>query len=436
MNIQQKLAPQRARTPTVWLQEIETGLPVRAQLVVSGNVRDIFPVRMAGHAAFLPAPEALWGMLSGKGYAGLLRYDPVTGLSLHHECDPAVLPALAEAGIEPGAAPRDFGALAGQLRRVANHAAIPLALVLDYASQLCGPKLELRPDERDFLIACDQISRATRPLAAKGRPAELRYNPILWLVDRPTDLPDWFTVGNESIQTVCVPLPDLEERFALARASLSMLPGGDRLSAEAARRGLEDLAIQTGGMTLRAVRAVHELARAEGIGLADIGEAIRAYRVGTRRNPWKSEVMRRRIADGRRLLTERVKGQDHAVQSALDILVRSVMGLSGARGMVKKVLDAVQEEHGVEIILSDRMMSRIEELCTVDLFNGGRGIGNRLETVFVNPLAQLLFGSGPTRTGQLRVAGVDEEKGRFRVRLRCCCEEPTQCEPGCPYRGR
>jgi len=84
-------------------------------------------------------------------------------------------------------------------------------------------------------------------------------------------------------------------------------------------------------MTLRAVEAIAGLARSEQMGLAQISDAVRAYRVGTPRNPWKSGVVRARIAEGAEILGRRVKGQPNALRKTLDILTRSVMGLSGAQ---------------------------------------------------------------------------------------------------------
>ena len=84
------------------------------------------------------------------------------------------------------------------------------------------------------------------------------------------------------------------------------------------------------------------------------------------------------------------------------------------KNMLKKVFAAVREEHGIKVRLSAQAMERIEELCTYDLFDGGRGIGNRLETVLVNPLARLLF----QRAGQSRkltITDVEERDGEYRL---------------------
>ena len=615
MNMHQEIAttPAQLALPE-WLQELRTGLAVRSQFVVSGNIRDLFPVQGDDGLTFLPAGEAIWKVLKKRGYACLLKYDPVDGTKLHHECAGELLPLLRDAGIELDTPPRDLKALAEQMRLVATNKHMPIAFLLDYASQICGRSLELDCAQRDFFIACDKVAHAAVPLHAKERPADLPYNPIIWLIDRPNDLPDWFTIGNETIRSLAVSLPDLEERFALAQTTLLSFSDIASLSADECRRDLEQLALESDGMTLRSILAISELAHAEDIGLRNVSDAIRAYKIGTPSNPWKAQVMRDRIAEGEEMLERRVKGQGHAVKKSLDILIRSAMGLSGSQtssrhgrprgvlffagptgvgktelakaitellfgdeaayhrfdmsefssensesrligappgyvghqeggelvnaarsrpfsvflfdeiekahprildkflqiidegrltdgrgetvyfsesliiftsnigifgedkamnlslnvlpsdtyneieqkivaaireyfrfklqrpelinrigqnivvfeyirsqsailileNMLKKVFAAVREEHGIEVNLSGQAMEKIVELCTYDLFDGGRGIGNRLETVLVNPLARLLF-QRAGQAGKLTITGVEERDGDYRL---------------------
>jgi hypothetical protein len=136
-----------------WLQELRTGLAVRSQFVVSGNIRDLFPVHGCDGPAFLPASEAIWSVLKQRGYTCLLNYDPVAGTRLHHECDDALLPLLRDAGIKLDTPPRDLKALAEQMRLVASNKRMTIAFVLDYASQLCGRSPDLDSAQRDFFIA-------------------------------------------------------------------------------------------------------------------------------------------------------------------------------------------------------------------------------------------------------------------------------------------
>jgi ATP-dependent Clp protease ATP-binding subunit ClpA len=60
-------------------------------------------------------------------------------------------------------------------------------------------------------------------------------------------------------------------------------------------------------------------------------------------------------------------------------------------GMLRNVQARVRNEHKVELAIDDAVRARLQERCIADLSNGGRGIGNRLESLFVNPLARALF---------------------------------------------
>ena len=60
-------------------------------------------------------------------------------------------------------------------------------------------------------------------------------------------------------------------------------------------------------------------------------------------------------------------------------------------GMVKNVVNRVRDEHKVTLVIAPEVRSRMSDWCTRDLSNGGRGIGNQLESMFVNPLSRALF---------------------------------------------
>ena len=71
-----------------------------------------------------------------------------------------------------------------------------------------------------------------------------------------------------------------------------------------------------------------------------------------------------------------------------------VMPEIGARildGMLGNVVARVKDEHKLDLAIAPEVKDALRELCIADLGNGGRGIGNRLESLFVNPLSRALF---------------------------------------------
>lgn len=69
--------------------------------------------------------------------------------------------------------------------------------------------------------------------------------------------------------------------------------------------------------------------------------------------------------------------------------------------MLENICRRVKEENGCDLVLSAEAQSRLQEICTKELSNGGRGIGNTLETVFINPLSRALFSLPVDSKGRL-----------------------------------
>ena len=87
-------------------------------------------------------------------------------------------------------------------------------------------------------------------------------------------------------------------------------------------------------------------------------------------------------------------------------------------GMLDNIARRVAEEHDLDLRLSEPARQQLLDWCTQDLSNGGCGIGNRLETTFVNPLARTLFHleDDPSRR-DLTVAAVRLEDNVYHVEL-------------------
>lgn len=79
--------------------------------------------------------------------------------------------------------------------------------------------------------------------------------------------------------------------------------------------------------------------------------------------------------------------------------------------MLSNISVRVKEEHGLTIEITEHVLEFLKEKCTQDLANGGRGIGNRLETFLINPLARALFARNTDSLTQLLVTNIQDENG-------------------------
>ena len=81
--------------------------------------------------------------------------------------------------------------------------------------------------------------------------------------------------------------------------------------------------------------------------------------------------------------------------------------------IIERVLTAVRAEHAVDIEIAPAALQELRMLCTSDWFEGGRGIGNRIESHFINPLSRVLFDRQPEH--RMVVQSVSEVGGKTQL---------------------
>jgi ATP-dependent Clp protease ATP-binding subunit ClpA len=78
-----------------------------------------------------------------------------------------------------------------------------------------------------------------------------------------------------------------------------------------------------------------------------------------------------------------------------NIIVFDFIRPNSSKLIFKKMLDNVKQRISdtlkVDLLLTDEVHNILENYCVSDLTMGGRGIGNKIEESFVNPLSTLLF---------------------------------------------
>jgi ATP-dependent Clp protease ATP-binding subunit ClpA len=164
-------------------------------------------------------------------------------------------------------------------------------------------------------------------VGVEGRPF---FNPIFWVIEKEGDLPDWFVVGNPRLRHIPVPTPDHSIRRTVAETLGRSLPDAAKLAPEDFLRHARSFVESTEGLLISDLAAVVQLSRSEGLGFADIEEAVRRFKLGVTEDPWR-KVDREKLRDASAFVRRRVKGQTHAVTQMLDIIKRAVSGLSERR---------------------------------------------------------------------------------------------------------
>ncbi len=90
-----------------------------------------------------------------------------------------------------------------------------------------------------------------------------------------------------------------------------------------------------------------------------------------------------------------------------------------AHGILQKMLRnlrlKLEEERKIQLLIEPTVEEKIfKEVCE-DLSMGGRGIGNKLEKLFINPLADLLFELFPAEGSKVHIHDLIQSNGEWRL---------------------
>jgi energy-coupling factor transporter ATP-binding protein EcfA2 len=314
-----------------WIENLRLALPIGPLVSLSGNIKDLHLTPSDGMVLMLPLHACIWEALKLSGYKALLRFDRNDGWRVWPATNDAaeLLRQVTDAtGSETASQQKSLRSAATVIERVMCTIKDPVAVLVENASWLSNPANAGSDATFDFYSALEQFASRARTISKIGRKVPL-YNPVIFALKGSNDLPAWFAVNNESLRRVTIPLPERAVRARAVDQIATMFVDG---STERSRGALVDA---TEGLSLAALISAVRIAQFQGLAMADAPEAVRAYRLGVVDNPWKQTYLKAAIEAGEAQLTARVKGQPRAVKMALDILKRSVSGLSGAQTNAK-----------------------------------------------------------------------------------------------------
>lgn len=86
--------------------------------------------------------------------------------------------------------------------------------------------------------------------------------------------------------------------------------------------------------------------------------------------------------------------------------------------MLQNVLGRLKEQHAISISFEREPFDQLVHECCSNLSMGGRGIGNKLEQTFVNPLSRALFDVNVERGSSVVVSGLHQEGTLWSLTLR------------------
>jgi len=209
----------------------------------------------------------------------------------------------------------------------------PAAVVMEFASRyIVSPERMEREDTESF-AALLQASLESREVATG---IDRLKNLMILIVNKAADLPAWFYLQNPNVKIITVEPPNREERAALvtgAELRRFFTPSAwekDQAYFRAYPGELKRITNRfvglTDGMSLTELLNLRTLCVNEALSPRDMCKTVDLVKYGIRENPW--ELARELGLQGaEETLRSRVKGQDYALNRALDVVKRAAVGL-------------------------------------------------------------------------------------------------------------
>tara|TARA_R110000850_G_scaffold275264_2_gene414301 strand:+ start:6473 stop:8296 length:1824 start_codon:yes stop_codon:yes gene_type:complete len=319
-----------------WVRDFRRFLPLRSQFVLSGNVRDRYPIWINGQPILVRLDEYLRWILAEAGIHQTIAFDPVTGFNIPtsytNDTDDSYTYfgdlglQFDENGVSAASQQKFFETLPGLIRNGDK----PTAVIADFAARmLVRPDHLSAAEQTGFTSALVLAHRAVpKPHPETGKAV---FNPTVWIIEKEGDLPDWLTVDNPRLRHISIPKPDFQQRKEIAPVLIATVPGGADLDPPTLAEMATRFAETTDGMRIADLHGISVLMSSEGIHGRNVDDAVRRYKLGVTEDPWL-KIDRDRLRGAEAFIRDRVKGQNQAVRHMLDIVTRAATGVGGARG--------------------------------------------------------------------------------------------------------
>lgn len=315
-----------------WLRDFIRFLPLKSQFVLSGNIKDwqLYD-HGQGQIGWYALKEYLALELQSLGYTHIVYYNPAEGFDIPFfrgtESEKhALLQALGSI-TQPNQANYNIDALTQSLEHLVAHRDVPVAIIADFASQYSISPEHLSKAEHNAFTRALILSQQAK-LQPHGESRKGFYNSVIWIVDKEGDLPDWFVIGNPKLRHIPINKPDNIARHAMARTLLKGLQANNAVHDE--NTSINRFVDETEGLLLLDMEAITTLGQSEGLGIDKISDAVRRYKIGVTDDPWQ-KIDRDKIRHGDQFIQNRIKGQNHAVTHALDIIKRAITGIGNLK---------------------------------------------------------------------------------------------------------
>lgn len=302
---------------------------IKRCIIVEGNVNDVYLVGRE----LMGIKDALNMMLKNCNYTDIVTWDRIMGIlgdvrSLvlteepeqqegdNYDISDMEIPETTATG-----ACKDLGDMFVLVHRTMSDAEKHTAFILDWSEYLFSTGGQLDSKDRQYLTL---LGKALRDNVPRYRSRE-RQSTVIIVTNKASMLPLSLYSGNPEVSTVTVTKPDMNERRLMLKKVTTgfMLKDEDDISDS---KKFEDYVDMLNDFTNREIIQMANMSRTEET--MTFEKLFYLFRYGEKENPWE-KLDPDKVRKMKKILRDRVIGQDRAIDHVFDTIVKAFMGVTG-----------------------------------------------------------------------------------------------------------
>jgi ATP-dependent Clp protease ATP-binding subunit ClpA len=87
--------------------------------------------------------------------------------------------------------------------------------------------------------------------------------------------------------------------------------------------------------------------------------------------------------------------------------IREEAGKAILKAQVDKIVRRLEEQKNIRVTVTDEAYAELSAAALNDLSNGGRGVGNQVEALLINPLSRWLFDNSVIENADVTIEHFD-----------------------------
>ena len=199
-----------------------------------------------------------------------------------------------------------------------------IAFVLNWADYLFSAGGQLPPDERELLTL---LGKAIKDKKVDYLSSEVNESTVVLITSKLSMFPISFYQGNPEVACLTLSRPDREEREKMLEKiesgfEVKLKPGESLLTCDKKNEYVDML----DDFTNREIIQMARLSRKEG--KMPFEQLYLLFKYGEKDNPWE-KLDYKAVKNIKKILAERVVGQDEAIAKIEKVVVKAYMGLTG-----------------------------------------------------------------------------------------------------------